>query len=312
MSNRSILVTGSSGTVGTALCQQLLEKGYDVTGTDIKPNQWSDAINDRTIIADLADESVTEKLPYSIDLVIHLAANARVHKLVQNPELAQDNFNTTFTVLEYAREIGADFIFSSSREVYGNNGKIIYDETDTYVDECESPYTASKIGGEALVKSYDECYDINTSIVRFSNVYGRYDASNRVIPLFIAQASQGEDLTVFGDDKVLDFTYIDDCVDGVVSVVEQFNKAAGSTFNIASGEGTSLVEVAEVIVDKTDADVDIHIEENRTGEVSRYVADISKASKIFGYEPSYDVDAGIEATVDWYLDRTELFETITS
>jgi UDP-glucose 4-epimerase len=312
MPHKSILVTGSSGTVGTALCQQLLEKGYDVTGTDIKPNQWSDAINDRTIIADLADESVTEKLPYSIDLVIHLAANARVHKLVQNPELAQDNFNTTFTVLEYAREIGADFIFSSSREVYGNNGKIIYDETDTYVDECESPYTASKIGGEALVKSYDECYDINTSIVRFSNVYGKYDASNRVIPLFIAQASQGEDLTVFGDDKVLDFTYIDDCVNGIVSVVEQFNKAAGSTFNIASGEGTSLVEVAEVIVDKTDADVDIHIEENRTGEVSRYVADISKASKIFGYEPSYDVNDGIEATVDWYLDRTELFETITS
>jgi len=312
MLHKSILVTGSSGTVGTALCQQLLDEGYDVTGTDIKPNRWSDSINDRTIITDLTEESAVEDLPDSIDLVIHLAANARVHKLVQNPELAQDNFNTTFTVLEYARKIGADFIFSSSREVYGNNGKIIYDETDTYVDECESPYTASKIGGEALVKSYDVCYDIDTSIVRFSNVYGKYDASNRVIPLFIAQASQGTDLTVYGDDKVLDFTYIDDCVDGVVNVVDQFNKAAGSTFNIASGEGTSLVEVAKVIVDKTDADVDIHIEENRTGEVSRYVADISKANKIFGYEPSYDVDAGIEATVDWYLDRTDLFKTITS
>lgn len=312
MPHESILVTGSSGTVGTALCQQLLERGYDVTGTDIKPNRWSDTVNDRTIIADLTEESAEDKLPDSIDLVIHLAANARVHKLVQNPELAQDNFNTTFTILEYAREIGADFIFSSSREVYGNNGKIIYDETDTYVDECESPYTASKIGGEALVKSYDVCYDIDTSIVRFSNVYGKYDASNRVIPLFIAQASRGEDLTVFGDDKVLDFTYIDDCVDGVVRVVEQFNKAAGSTFNIASGEGTSLVEVAETIVDKTDADVSIHIEENRTGEVARYVADISKANKILGYEPSYDIDAGIEATVDWYLSRQDLFETITS
>jgi UDP-glucose 4-epimerase len=307
-----VLVTGSSGTVGTALCQQLLQKGYDVTGADIKLNRWSDAVDERTIVADLTKESAIEEFPDSIDLVIHLAANARVHKLVQNPELAQDNFNTTFTVLQYAREIGADFIFSSSREVYGNNGKIIYDETDTYVDECESPYTASKIGGEALVKSYGICYDIDTSIVRFSNVYGKYDASNRVIPLFIAQAFQGTDLTVYGDDKVLDFTYIEDCVDGIVNVVEQFNKAAGSTFNIASGRGTSLVEAAEVIVEKTDADVDIHIEENRTGEVSRYVADISKANKIFGYEPSYNVDDGIEATVDWYLDRTELFETITS
>ncbi|WP_435073290.1 NAD-dependent epimerase/dehydratase family protein [Halorubrum sp. HHNYT27] len=312
MPTKSILVTGSSGTIGTALCHRLLEKGYDVRGTDLKQNRWSTEINKRTIIADATDKSTVEQLPNTFDLVIHLAANARVHKLVQNPDLAKENFDTTFTILEYAREIGADFIFSSSREVYGNNGKIIYDETDTYVDECESPYTASKIGGEALVKSYDVCYDIDTSIVRFSNVYGKYDASNRVIPLFIAQASQGEDLTVYGDDKVLDFTYIDDCVDGVVRVVEQFNKAAGSTFNIASGEGTSLVEVAQTIVDKTDADVSINVEENRTGEVSRYVADISKASKIFGYEPSYDIDQGIEATVDWYLARQDLFDTITS
>jgi UDP-glucose 4-epimerase len=312
MPTESILVTGSSGTVGTALCHRLLNEGYDVRGIDIKPNRWSDQVNERTIVADATDESVIGKLPTTIDIVIHLAANARVHKLVQNPDLAKENFETTFNILEYAREIGADFIFSSSREVYGNNGKIIYDETDTYVDECESPYTASKIGGEALVKSYDVCYGIDTSIVRFSNVYGKYDASNRVIPLFIAQAFQREDLTVYGDDKVLDFTYIDDCVDGVLRVVEQFNKAAGSTFNIASGEGTSLVEVAKTIVDKTDADVSIHIEENRTGEVARYVADISKANKIFGYDPSYDIDDGIEATVDWYLSRQDLFETIIS
>lgn len=310
--DKNVLVTGSSGTVGTQLCQKLLDKGYSVTGVDIESNQWSKPVDENTRILDLGVSSSLDKLPQNIDLVIHLAANARVHKLVQNPDLAKENFDTTFNILEYAREIGADFIFSSSREVYGNNGKIIYDETDTYVDECESPYTASKIGGEALVKSYDVCYDIDTSIVRFSNVYGKYDASNRVIPLFIAQASQGKDLTVYGDDKVLDFTYIDDCVDGVVRVVEQFNKAAGSTFNIASGEGTSLVEVAQTIVDKLGADVSIHVEENRTGEVSRYVADISKANKIFGYEPSYDIDEGIEATVDWYLSRQDLFETITS
>lgn len=312
MTHESILITGSSGTVGTALCQRLLEEEYDITGIDIKPNRWSDEVNERTIVTDLSDRSSLNELPNDIDLVIHLAANARVHKLVQNPELAKENFDTTFNILEYARKIGADFIFSSSREVYGNNGKIIYDETDTYVDECESPYTASKIGGEALVKSYDVCYDINTSIVRFSNVYGKYDASNRVIPLFIAQASQGEDLTVYGNDKVLDFTYIDDCVNGVVRVIEQFNKAASSTFNIASGEGTSLVEVAQTIVAEVDADISIQVEENRTGEVSRYVADISKANKIFGYDPSYDINEGIEATVDWYLSRQDLFETITS
>jgi len=310
MAHSSILITGSSGTVGTALADALLKRGYDVTGVDTRPNQWIDAVDDCTMVLDLGDKSELNKLPDSVDLVVHLAANARVHKLVQNPVGAQENFNTTFNVLEYARKVGADVIFSSSREVYGNNEQMIYDETDTYVDECESPYTASKIGGEALVKSYDNCYDIDTAIVRFSNVYGKYDASNRVIPLFIAQASRGQDLTVYGDSKVLDFTYIDDCVDGVLQVIDQFNKSAGTTFNIASGKGTSLLELAKIIVDSVDTDVDITVESNRTGEVGRYVADISKAQKVLGYEPESTLKAGINSTVEWYLERTDLFDDI--
>jgi UDP-glucose 4-epimerase len=310
MRHSSVLITGSSGTVGTALANTLLDQGYDVTGVDTRPNQWLETVDDRTTVVDLTDSDALAELPESVDLVVHLAANARVHRLVQQPGLAKENFDTTFNILEYARDVGADLVFSSSREVYGNTGQVVYDETDTYVDECESPYTASKIGGEALVKSYDNCYDIETSIMRFSNVYGRYDASDRVIPLFIAQASRGQDLTVYGDDKVLDFTYIDDCVAGVEQVIEQFNKTSGTTFNIASGRGTSLVELAETIVDRLDAGVSVTVEPNRTGEVGRYVADISKAEKILGYNPSHDLEAGIDATVKWYLDRPELFDTI--
>lgn len=310
MSRSSVLVTGSSGTVGTALMERLIEEGYDTTGVDICRNQWSEPVDERTIVVNLDDPDALSALPKSVDLVIHLAANARVHKLVEQPELARENFNTTFNALEYAREVGADFILSSSREVYGNSGKMIYDETDTYVDECESPYTASKIGGEALVKSYDICYGMDTAIVRFSNVYGKYDASNRVIPLFTAQASRGHDLTVYGGEKVLDFTYIDDCIDGVAAVVDQFNKACGTTFNIASGSGTSLVELAELIVDLTESNVEIDVEANRTGEVARFVADTSKAQKVLGYDPSHTVESGLKATVDWYSSRTELYDTI--
>lgn len=306
----TVLVTGSSGTVGTALCKALLEQGFDVIGADIQPNQWSNLVNENTFIVDLEDEDALSTFPESVDLVIHLAANARVHKLVKNPSRAKENFDTAFNVLEYARKVGADFLFSSSREVYGNNGKVIYDETDTYVDECESPYTASKIGGEALVKSYDECYNIDTSIVRFSNVYGKYDASDRVIPLFIAKSNRGEELKVFGDDKVLDFTHIDDCIDGVIKIVNNFNKASGTTFNIASGRGTSLIEMAEIIVELTESDVNIQIEGNRTGEVARYVADISKAKQLLGYEPEYSIDDGLASTVDWYAERTDLFDDI--
>lgn len=308
----SVLITGSSGTVGTALAESLLDDGYQVTGVDFEKNRWSDRVNERTITADIRSEEELQKLPESVDLVVHFAANARVHKLVKDPSLAKENFDTTYNILEYVRDTDADIIFSSSREVYGNNGKIIYDETDTYVDECESPYTASKIGGEALVKSYGNCYDIDTSILRFSNVYGKYDVSDRVVPLFLAQAEAGEDLTVFGQDKILDFTYIDDCIDGVTRVVNNFQKISGTTFNIASGEGCSLLELGELIVDKTSSDVSVYTKPNRTGEVGRYVADITKAEKLLGYKPQYSFEEGIEQTVDWYLSNPELLNAIRS
>jgi len=310
MSISSVLITGSSGTVGTALAESLLDDGYRVTGVDVAENRWSDLINERTIVTDLRLESNLNKLPESVDLVVHLAANARVHKLVTDPSKAKENFETTYNILEYARDIGADIIFSSSREVYGNNGKIIYDETDTYVDECESPYTASKVGGEAMLKAYEQCYDMHASILRFSNVYGRFDVSDRVLPLFIAQAHDGQDLTVYGDDKVLDFTYLDDCVDGIVRVIEKFHKAKGTTFNIASGEGTSLIELAEEIARRVDTDVDIHVEPNRTGEVGRYVADISKANKVLNYDPAYSFNEGLDAAVDWYMTNPRFFDEI--
>jgi len=311
MTANSVLVTGASGMIGTALIERLHDRGYDVTGVDVEPNRWSDAVEDRTVRADLLDDAVGEALPSDVDVLVHLAANARVHRLVENPRRARDNFEMTFNVLEYARQVGVSrVVFGSSREVYGNKGKIVYSEEDTYVDECESPYTASKVGGEAMLKAYEQCYDIEASILRFSNVYGRFDVSDRVLPLFIAQAHDGQDLTVYGDDKVLDFTYLDDCVDGIVRVIEKFHKAKGTTFNIASGEGTSLIELAEEITRRVDTDVDIHVEPNRTGEVGRYVADISKANKVLNYDPAYSFDEGLDATVDWYIRNAEFFEEI--
>jgi UDP-glucose 4-epimerase len=311
MSRNSVLVTGSSGTVGTELSLRLLDSGYDVRGVDVVDNRWSDRVDSITELIDLRDEEQVIELDSDVDMIVHLSANARVHQLVRNPEGARDNFDMTFNMLEFARKNDIqEFVFSSSREVYGNNGKLIYDEEDTYTDSCESPYTASKIGGEAMVKAYEKCYGIDTSLLRFSNVYGRYDESNRVVPLFIAQAINNRDLTVYGADKVLDFTYIDDCVSGIVDVIDSFEKVQGTTLNIASGEGTSLLELARTIVESVDADVDIHVEPNRTGEVSRYVADISRANKLVGYSPKYSFTGGIEETIEWYLDHQTVLDLV--
>ena len=300
---KKILITGSSGTIGTRLAETLLAQDYDVVGVDREPNTWNDSLNKNTVILDLRDKQrVLSELPKDVDLVIHLAANARVYNLVIDPSLARDNFETVFNVLEFARQNSIKkFMFSSSREVYGNSEKIIHAEDDVHIDYCESPYTASKIGGEALVQAYRQCYDMETIIFRFSNVYGMYDKSDRVIPLFIKLCKEGRDLVVYGKEKLLDYTYIDDCVSGVIAALKEFPSINGQVYNIAYGKGTSIVDVAHLIQKQVQSKGDVRIEDNRTGEVVRYIADVSKAKQSFGYEPGVPIEEGINKTVDWYL-----------
>ncbi|GAG26443.1 unnamed protein product, partial [marine sediment metagenome] len=221
--NARILVTGSSGTIGNCLCEALLDGGVDVIGLDIKRNLWNDEVHSRTIYMDLRDQQSLEQLPKDIDVVVHFAANARVYNLVKEPDLARDNFLMLYNILEYSRKNGIKrILFSSSREVYGNTGYIIHAEDESFVKNCESTYTASKIAGEAMIHAYNQCYNIEYVIMRFSNVFGRYDFSDRVVPLFILKALRNEDVHIYGRDKILDFTYIEDNVNGVLKALELF------------------------------------------------------------------------------------------
>ncbi len=295
-------MTGSSGTIGTFLCERLLEAGYEVVGVDKRQNIWSPAVDALTILQDLRDkEDMFRVLPRDVEAIIHLAANARVYNLVVDPSLARDNFEITFNTLEFARQNHIPkFVFASSREVYGNSGKVMYVEDDADLQHCESAYTASKIGGEALVHAYRRCYDMDAMIIRFSNVYGMYDESDRVVPLFIKKTLLGEDLTIFGEGKLLDFTYIADAVAGVRSVLEKFHEVHHRVFNIAYSNGTRIVDVAAQIRALLRAHNAVRIADNRVGEVVQYVADISKARTHLGYEPRVHVEEGIRRSVEWY------------
>jgi len=296
-----ILVTGSSGTIGTRLCERLIASEHDCIGVDWKPNKWIPAVNDITVHADLRSESELSALPNDIDMIVHLAANARVYELVEHPDRARDNFLSTFNALEFARKNGVKkFLFASSREAYGNVETKVLTEDMVQINNCESPYTASKVGGEALVHSYKECYGIDSVIFRFSNVYGMYDESERVVPLFIKKARTGETLTVFGKDKCLDFTYIDDCVDGIILTIEKFDAVKNDTYNIAFGEGNTLLLLAEKIKELMQSTSEIAVESSRTGEVIHYVANISKARERLGYAPKVPFKEGVECSVDWY------------
>jgi len=300
-----ILLTGSSGTIGTRLFETLLENDYEVIGADIRHNKWHKHIDEKTKIIDLRKPEEFNALPHDIDMIIHLAANARVFDLVVEPDLARDNFITTYNVMEFARKNNIKkVIFSSSREVYGNvvTSKPLKERMADFTN-CESPYTSTKIAGEALIKSYERCYGIDNILFRFSNVYGMYDESDRVIPLWIDLESKGEDITIFGKEKVLDFTYIDDCINGIILGIKQFDRVKNDIYNLAYGVGTKLFDVAKAISFNV-----INVEPNRTGEVVHYVADITKAKNVLGYSPKINIIEGIKKSIEWYKENPVTIE----
>lgn len=298
---KKILVTGSSGTIGTRLVEVLDDRGFEVTGIDKKPNAWSAEVNNMTVIGDLTQDDALAKIDdKEFDLVIHLAANARVYDSVVDPDTAYDNITTTYKVLEFARKKKAGVMFASSREIYGNSDKIIHSEGDVRLELCESPYGASKMCGEALVQSYQKCYGMGFVIFRFSNVYGMYDDSDRVVPLFIRRCLAGEDLTVFGEDKMLDFTFIDDAVNGVVTSVERFDRIKNNVINISGAEPVTILSVGEKIKELINSDNSIQLDNNRAGEVVKYEADLSTAKRLLDYEPKTVVEDGIKHAIDWH------------
>jgi UDP-glucose 4-epimerase len=297
-----ILVTGSSGTIGTRLCEALLAAGHAVIGLDRRKNAWQPSVQAITVLADLLDKATLQNVPKDIDAVIHLAANARVYELVEDPPRALENFTTLFHTLEWCRENRIPrFLFASSRECYGNASHERYTEDLVRVEHCESPYTASKLGGEALVQSYTRCYGLPHIMFRFSNVYGMYDDSDRVVPLFIRRMRKNEPITVFGKEKCLDFTYIDDTVQGIIGALTHFNSAKNETYNIAYGEGTTLIDLAEQIQGLLKSSSTISIGTPRTGEVIRYIADTTKAQHALQFAATTPFTEGIKKTVAWYL-----------
>ena len=308
-----VLITGSSGQIGTNLALRLLADGHSVFGVDKRPNQWTDEF--RYVIQDLSApyrdfNGGIGSVPYPRpDVVVHLAANAKVHELVEFPHRALENITLTYNVLEYCRAQKLPIIFSSSREVYGDIHRYLTEEAQADFVYTESPYSASKISGEAFIYSYARCYNLPYLIFRFSNVYGRYDSDiermERVIPLFIARMRAGKPVTVFGREKTLDFTYVDDCIEGIVRGIERLanGTVVNQTINLAFGAGNTLVRMAEFIADALHVAATINVEEAKLpGEVTHYVADISRARQLLDYTPQVSLAEGLQRAVAWNLE----------
>jgi UDP-glucose 4-epimerase len=306
-----VLVTGSSGQIGTNLALRLQQDGHEVFGVDKRLNAWTDdfryLLQDLTFPGGLGDDYPPA------DVIVHLAAHAKVHELVREPRRALENAIMTFNVLEYCRANRLPLVFSSTREVYGDVHRFEeYGEATADFAFTESPYSASKIASEALIYSYARCYGLQYLVFRFSNVYGRFDNDLarmvRVVPLFTHRLLHGKPITIYGgSEKTLDFTYIDDCVDGLARGVESLvtGTVVNETINLAYGQGNTLVRAAELIAAALGVEPHIGFTPSLLGEVTHYVADIRKARDLLGWEPRVPLDEGIPRAVEWFREHPE-------
>jgi len=320
----NVIITGSSGQIGTNVALALMARGDHVLGVDKRANTWTQKFP--TEIIDLTRPAGTDAggkpartlvdlaLDFRPNVILHLAAWAKVHQLVKEPAKAFENVAMTYWALEAARAcnaagpksaLGTALVFGSSREVYGDILRHVTDESMTDFVVAESPYSASKIAGEAFFSSYARCYGIKTLVFRFSNVYGRFDNDldrmERVIPLFVRKIWRGEPITVYGRDKMLDFTYVDDCVSGIVAGIDAVlhGRVMDETINLAYGQGQTLFDLVTLIELATGKQAKATYEPSQTGEVTRYVADIRKAKTLLGYAPQTPLAKGIFEYVKW-------------
>jgi UDP-glucose 4-epimerase len=253
----NILITGSSGQVGTNLALALQSKGVTVLGIDKRRNTWTDQIP--FIQRDLAKEgmpSLAEMAAAGVGqppLVGEVGAHAKGDEFVVNPSRAHENTTITFNVLEFCRLQQTPIIFSSSREVYGKPHPPCVGEDTTDVFHILSPYAAYKLADEMLIYSYANCYGLKYLVFRLSNVYGRFDSDlermTRVVHIFIDRLSRGEPITIFDRSKVIDFTYVDDCVNAFLLGIQKLvnGELYNHTINVSSGSPASLLHLAQTI-----------------------------------------------------------------
>src|SRR5438874_589743 len=267
-----VIVTGASGLIGTNLGLRLLDEGHQVFGIDKDPNPWTGRVP--VHVQDLRTAWPEAATAWGrADVVVHLAARAKVHESVERPANALENYTITHHVLEYCRQGRTPVIFGSSRETYGDQASMPVPEDAVCIEGAASPYAAAKLGEEALIRAYSRCYGLPFIIFRFSNVYGRYDdlsRNGRFIPLLCDRLPRGETVTIFGADKTYDFTYIDDAIDGVMlglqKLVSEPERVSGQAFNLGTGYGTTLLEAAQLVAQAAGVAPKFEIGEKRAGE----------------------------------------------
>lgn len=284
------LVTGGAGFIGRYLVDRLVQRGDEVVvfdnlkrGTRAAISSHIDEGSINFIEGDIRDVAALRDAMTRVETVYHLAAQSNVMGAIEDEDYSfTTNALGTVNVLRVASELSVKrVVFSSSREVYGEAQYTPVDEDHALA--AKNPYGASKVAGEAYCRTYAHCYGLDVAILRLANVYGQGD-HDRVIPLWLEQAAAGRELRVFGGSQVLDFVGVGTAIDALVLAGE---RGLDGPTNIGSGTGTSIIELANRILEVTGSRSAIHRVAARGVEVNRFIADVTRMREL-GIQPDSD------------------------
>jgi UDP-glucuronate 4-epimerase len=309
------LVTGGAGFIGSHLSRRLLGEGHSVCVLDNFCDFYDPAIK-RANIASLAaegprfqlvegsllDRGLLEGLLASgqFDAVVHLAARAGVRPSIARPDLyIETNIQGTYYLLEAVRQAACPkFIFASSSSVYGLCQTVPFSESEP-LPQTLSPYAASKIAGEHLCGNFSSLYGLRVVCLRFFTVYGPGQRPDLAIAKFARQILAGQPIPKFGSGETRrDYTYIDDIISGILGALA-YEGPLFDIFNLGESETTTLNELIAIMEENLGRSAIIEQLPEQPGDMPRTCADISKARRLLGYNPTTKIRHGIPRYVEW-------------
>lgn len=309
---RSILVTGGAGFIGSNFCRYMLEKypDYNIVVLDVLTYAGNlenladmrDNARFKFVHGDIRDKTVVDELVKDVDAIVNFAAETHVDRSIADP----GNFVLTdvygvFVLLEACRSYGVEkFLHVSTDEVYGSIQEGSFKESDAL--QPNSPYSASKAGGELLARSYFVTYGTPVLITRGSNNFGPYQYPEKLIPFFITNALEDKPLPVYGDgQQVRDWIYVLDHCEGIDLVLHKGE--VGTSYNLGGGNERTNLEVTKLILAALGKPESlIKYVTDRPGHDRRYSLDCARIREL-GWTPRHKFEDALEDTVRWYVEN---------
>ena len=319
--NKSVFVTGAGGFIGSHLVETLVEKGAQVRSF-VRYNSRSDpgllkllapgAISKIKVIrGDLRDLPALNESINGAEFVIHLGALISIPYSYSHPrDVVECNVIGTLNVLQACRQNNVKrLVHTSSSEVYGTALKVPIDETHPL--QGQSPYSASKIGADKLVESFQLSYGLPAVTVRPFNTYGPRQSTRAVIPAIITQALTQSRIGLGNLDASRDFTYVSDTVEAILKAT-QVPDLEGKILNLGTGNEIRIGDLANEIIKMVGRKVEIVIDSDRlrpdNSEVQRLVSDNRQAVEYLDWKPKTNLNSGLLETIDWYKNNIDLFQ----